>query len=254
VKPGIVVYLIDINRRFYQNFAVSFSATRRRLQPGVMHILNSLPECGLLDIGCGNGELAVVLGRRGWRGNYLGLDFSDGLLAEAEAGLARLSERPLEASFAPFDLSNPGGLPNLAAPIQPIHTVTAFAVLHHLPSRELRLALLGQIRKTMEASGDPAPVFIHSEWQFLNSPRLAARCIPWEKAGINAADVEPGDYLLDWRRGGEGLRYVHAFNEAELDELAESSGFHIRETFYSDGDNGRLGLYQVWELPGHIPQ
>jgi len=33
-----------------------------------------------------------------------------------------------------------------------------------------------------------------------------------------------------------------------LDELADASGFHVADTFYSDGEGGRLGLYQIWEL------
>ncbi|HNT25279.1 MAG TPA: hypothetical protein PKM21_12980, partial [Anaerolineales bacterium] len=59
---------------------------------------------------------------------------------------------------------------------------------------------------------------------------------------------EPGDYLLDWRQGGRGLRYVHAFGPAELARLAEQTGFVSLESFYSDGEGGRLGLYQVWGL------
>lgn len=50
-----------------------------------------------------------------------------------------------------------------------------------------------------------------------------------------------------WRRGGDGLRHVHHFNEAELGELASASGFRAAETFYSDGEGGRLRLYQIWE-------
>jgi hypothetical protein len=32
-----------------------------------------------------------------------------------------------------------------------------------------------------------------------------------------------------------------------LDDLARASNFQIMETFYSDGQGGRLGLYQVWK-------
>ena len=59
--------------------------------------------------------------------------------------------------------------------------------------------------------------------------------------------VEAHDYLLDWRSGGKGLRYVHHFEERELAELAKASGFRIMDTFYSDGEKGNLGLYQVWK-------
>ncbi len=99
-----------------------------------------------------------------------------------------------------------------------------------------------QVRSLLSPQGR----FIHSEWQFLNSPRLKARIQPWEAIGLSESDVDPGDYLLDWRQGGVGLRYVHHFSEAELAELAESTGFSITQSFLSDGENSRLGLYQVW--------
>jgi hypothetical protein len=76
---------------------------------------------------------------------------------------------------------------------------------------------------------------------------LRERIQSWELIGLSPGDVEPGDYLLDWRSGGTGLRYVHHFNEEELSRLAQESGFDVIETFYSDGEGGKLGLYQVWK-------
>jgi tRNA (uracil-5-)-methyltransferase TRM9 len=90
-------------------------------------------------------------------------------------------------------------------------------------------------------------LFIHSNWQFLNSEKLRARIQDWSKADLSAGDVDSNDYLLDWRSGGEGLRYVHHFDQSELEELATSSNFRVVDTFYSDGEGGRLGLYQVWK-------
>ena len=65
--------------------------------------------------------------------------------------------------------------------------------------------------------------------------------------GLDAADVDEGDYLLDWRSGGTGCRYAHQYSEAQLADLARQSGFKVVESFYSDGATGNLGLYQVWE-------
>jgi len=64
---------------------------------------------------------------------------------------------------------------------------------------------------------------------------------------LNDDDVDVGDYLLDWRQGGQGFRYVHHFSEAELQTLANETGFSVWHSFYSDGQGGKLGLYQVWE-------
>jgi hypothetical protein len=89
--------------------------------------------------------------------------------------------------------------------------------------------------------------FILSNWQFLNSPRLRRRVQEWSAAGLTELDVDQNDYLLDWRSGGTGLRYVHHFSENELAVLAESTGFENIETFYSDGKEGNLAVYQVWK-------
>ncbi|MDD5371120.1 MAG: class I SAM-dependent methyltransferase [Anaerolineaceae bacterium] len=249
MQPNIVQHLLDINHLFYQNFAGPFARTRRRLQPGVRQVMQRLPlEANLVDLGCGNGELAVHLAERGQRGVYLGLDFSRGLLDEAENAFQASRRGALQAIFQEANLAEPEALPEKTRPAQPVTAVLAFAVLHHIPSQALRLRLLIQVRTLLEASPSPEPVFIHSVWQFLNSSKLAARCLPWERAGLTEEQVERGDHLLDWRHAGYGLRYAHHFSKDELQDLAQASGFRVIETFLSDGEGGKLGLYQTWEL------
>ena len=80
--------LLDLNRKFYQTFALQFSATRQRLQPGVMHVLDQISSLeNVLDLGCGNGELGKELLRRGHQGYYIGLDSSVEFLKIAQENL-----------------------------------------------------------------------------------------------------------------------------------------------------------------------
>ena len=222
----------------FRRFGDSFSATRHRIQPGVRRVLDTLKgDESLLDLGCGNGELARELAKRGHRGSYLGVDFSLPLLREAESQPEGFSPKFMQADLTKLSVSS----------FQSLGTdhwslITAFAVLHHIPSTELRLNLLQTVRQLLLPDG----VFIHSNWQFLNSEKLKARIQPWEEVSVSPSDVDAGDYLLDWRSGGEGLRYVHHFTESELNELARTTGFQVAETFSSDGETGNLGLYQVW--------
>ena len=214
---------------------LQFSATRQRLQPGVLRILEGIsPEDDLLDLGCGNGELAHELARCGHAGSYTGLDFSPALLEQASAN------QPPNFRFVQADLSSPDW--DAAVTGNLYDAVLLFAVLHHIPGIELRQQVLCKVKALLAPNGR----FVHSEWQFLNSPRLVSRIQPWEAIGLSQSDVDPGDYLLDWRQGGQGLRYVHHFSEDELRGLAEAAGFEVKESFLSDGENGRLGLYQVW--------
>lgn len=237
VNATTVSRLLDLNRQFYQTFALQFSATRQRLQPGVLRVLEALdPTARVLDLGCGNGELARELAQREHRGAYVGLDFSTELLAEAKK---RIPEN-LEVIFLPVDLSAYDW--DAAISVAKFDAILAFAVLHHLPGTKLHQQVLKKVHANLSKDG----YLIHSEWQFLNSPRLRARIQSWEHVGLTTADVDPGDHLLDWRHGGYGLRYVHHFSEAELETLAMKTGFTIVETFLSDGEGGILGLYQTW--------
>jgi tRNA (uracil-5-)-methyltransferase TRM9 len=264
--------LLKINRDFYDQFGDSFSVTRQRIQPGVRRVLELLNgDEAILDLGCGNGELARVLARRNHRGSYLGLDFSLPLLKNAESQPQAFPVKFLQADLtsdwdhviafpslqgvlcatkqSPHELeiasSHPMDAPRTASPLGNdgfFDLVFCFAALHHIPSFELRLNIIQKVRALLKPEGR----FILSNWQFLNSDKLKARIQPWEAAAISSSEVDAGDYLLDWRSGGTGLRYAHHFTEGELSQLAQASGFRLVQSFYSDGNNNKLGLYQIW--------
>jgi tRNA (uracil-5-)-methyltransferase TRM9 len=238
-------HILKINRDFYDQFGDSFSATRQRIQPGVQRVLEQLNgDEDILDLGCGNGGLARVLARRNHHGSYLGLDFSLPLLKNA-----RFQPEVFPIKFLQADLTSdwdsilhPERSEAKSKGRDMYDIVFCFAVLHHIPEFELRVKILKKVRALLKFEGR----FIHSNWQFLNSEKLKARIQPWEAATISSSEVDAGDHLLEWRSGGSGLRYVHHFTEEELSQLAQVSGFRIVESFYSDGKNSKLGLYQVW--------
>lgn len=246
--------LLALNRDFYERLGPSFSATRRRLQPGVKRILDGLQgDESILDLGCGNGELARALAQRGHRGPYLGLDFSLALLREAaalpdRAARSRRADRRSRVE-APSKRFSPRFLQtditsNDWSPITDHWSlITAFAVLHHIPGEELRVKLLKKVHGLLAEDGR----FVLSNWQFLNSPRLRSRLQPWRAVGLSDADVDPGDHLLDWRAGGGGLRYVHHFSAGELTGLAGQAGLRVSDSFLSDGEGGKLSLYQIFK-------
>jgi tRNA (uracil-5-)-methyltransferase TRM9 len=237
MDPRIAEQLIELNRAFYDRFGASFSATRQRLQPGVMKVLGQIKaEDSLLDLGCGNGHFLRELRQRGHRAALLGVDFSLPLLREAESTLgvdfweADLTRMSVDG----YQWQTESGK---------WAVVTMFAVLHHIPSVELRLNILRTVKSLLKPGG----VFYLSNWQFLNSEKLKGRIQPWSRIGLSESDVDEGDHLLDWRGGeGEGLRYAHQFSAGELLGLAEQVQMKVEAGFLSDGENSRLGLYQTW--------
>jgi SAM-dependent methyltransferase len=243
----IIKKLIDLNYQFYQTFSASFSRTRFSVQPGVKKIVADYilkPELNnkdsILDIGCGNGELARYLGATPYEGKFLGIDNS---LALLDFSGNNSSTSRFSSSFLVKDITTPDWSDHLSG--IPFSMIVSFAVIHHIPGIELRNNVFQSIRRLIKNDG----LFIHSQWQFMNSIKLANRVIPWEMIGFSASQMDPGDHLLDWlaEEGKTGYRYVHLFTEDELSRYATANGFSVVDSFYSDGKEGNLALYQIWQ-------
>ena len=236
MNSAIAERLLELNREFYNRFGKQFSATRQRLQPGVKKILDLLQEdVSVLDLGCGNGHFLRELIQRSHKAPLLGADFSLPLLRDAQSAPG--------VEFREIDLSQLSVFSGQLTVENGWEVITMFATLHHIPSAEMRLNILKTVCKLLKDDGE----FILSNWQFLNSKKLKSRIQSWDKVGITESDLDEGDYLLDWRSGGEGLRYAHQFSAGELSGLAEQAEMRVIDSFLSDGEGGNLGLYQVWK-------
>lgn len=242
MEPSIQNKLLEINRAFYNHFDGSFSATRGHVQPGVNKLLKQFdPNITVLDVGCGNGTLARALKSKGFSGSYLGVDMSAGLLEKAKTLSGASSNSHFD--FCQFDFADPQWHAQL--PPKAYHWVAAFAVLHHLPGKDLRLQIARDFRELVSPDGRVTV----SVWQWQNSLRLRKRVLPWFTVGLIQQQLDEGDVLLDWRAGKTiGLRYVHTFSEESLTKLANEAGFKVIDNFYSDGKSGDLALYQVWKV------
>ena len=225
-------YLNDLNRRFYETVAIDFDATRQQAWAGWERLLPYLhAPLSILDIGCGNGRFGAFLAERIGKDRlrYVGLDSSAALLERASAALAgvdsRLEQRdildlPPDAALGQFGL------------------VAFFGVLHHIPGADRRLALL----RALAGRVAPGGWLVWTEWRFLENPRLVERIVPWSEG----AQVEAGDYLLDWRKGRQAeldpaLRYCHAVDDAEHRRLVAATGLDVVAEYRADAAN----LYTV---------
>jgi SAM-dependent methyltransferase len=233
----IVERLLALNRAFYAAFARPFAASRSATDPALTCILPYIPQrARVLDVGCGNGRLALLLDRERSGATYVGVDAVPELIAVARAQAARLAT--ITAEFHVADVTRPGWSEGIPATFD---CALALAVLHHVPGFDLRARALRDVGSLLARGG----CLLISTWQFLESARLRRKIVDWVEVGIPRETLEPGDYLLDWRRGGRGLRYCHLVDEAEIERLAAASGLRLRETFRAGGREGNLSLFAV---------
>ncbi len=239
--------LLKINRQFYRDFAPVFAASRPVGDVALACILPYIPPAArVLDVGCGNGRLAHLLESERPGAYYVGVDAIEELIALARSAARELSA--VTAAYQVLDVAQPGWSMALAgspsAPSEPgFDVVAALAVLHHIPGFERRVGLLSEMARLLCPGGR----VIVSTWQFLAAARLQRKVVPWSEVGMSEERLEPGDYLLDWRRGGRVLRYCHLVDEAELFALAKAAGLSLRETFHAGGQEGNLSLFGVLE-------
>lgn len=237
MQPETVTLLTDLNRRFYNRFAETFSASRGATEPGLERALAQVQTGDrVLDLGCGQGRIALQLPPGV---AYVGVDYAVDMLAvarrEAEAA-------GVDAVFVTAGLLDSAWEAKIPAPFE---WVVLRAVLHHIPGYENRAAILRRAAGVLAPGGR----IILANWQFLQIERLRRRLLPWATIGLSAEDVEPGDYLLDWRREGHGHRYVHLVDEAETLRLAEDAGLDVAQLYRADGHTNDLTLYAILSRP-----
>ncbi|MBI4789007.1 MAG: class I SAM-dependent methyltransferase [Chloroflexi bacterium] len=235
MNPQLVKQLVALNQAFYSRFANEFSETRSSAQMRLNRIVKYVSDgAAVLEVGCGNGRLAERLDRDARPLTYVGVDAAREMVEIANARRAHLHF--VRAEFRVADITEPGWNRDLGH--APFDIVIALAVLHHIPSVELRQAVLRDIYAVLKPGG----TFVMTNWQFMNNDRMRKKIEEWGTLGIDERELETGDALLRWKRGGTAYRYCHWLSRSEVEELAAQSGFQVVRQFFADAD---LNLYSV---------
>ncbi len=230
MNDEIVRALVGLNARFYDQLAEPFSASRAAPQPGYVQLLEHLPQAGaldVLDVGCGNGRFGRFLLKQNIAIRYTGVDFSRRLIATGD----------LAGEYYQRDLS----LPDSLAGLGDYDLIVCLSTLQHIPGRANRERLMREMRDHLRPDGR----LILANWQFLDSPRQRRKLRPWTDVQLDESELEAGDYLLSWERGGSGLRYVALIDEEATQTMADAVHFRIVYQYYSDGREGNQNLYTI---------
>ena len=130
---------------------------------------------------------------------------------------------------------------------RPFSLVVAFGLLHHIPGRQLRQALMAELARRVDYQG----ILAISIWQFARFERFRKKMISWEdfeqRTGIavDPAELETGDSILTWGSDPPAYRYCHFMSSEEASELVDSLPLDRVETFSADGATGNLNQYYL---------
>jgi len=209
MNPDYAKYLLEKTRQDYNLIAEDFSRTRIQVWEELKFLEKYAQENEkILDLGCGSGRLYELFKEKTI--DYYGVDFSNKLIEIAKNRYPQFKFQVADALNLPF-------------PNNFFDKVFSIAVLHHIPSEELRLQFLKGIRKVLRPEGK----LILTVWDL----RILKRSILFFKYGVlkilGKSKLDFGDVFIPW--GKEILRYLHIFSKNELKKLAGMAGFSVKE-------------------------
>ncbi len=209
--------IIRENKSVYNTIASEFSSTRQYLWNDLKPLVRFLPTEGtLLDIGCGNGRLYQMV--QNSQVKYIGVDQSDKLIDIAKKQFP-------EGRFIVQEMSR------MSLPAKTADIIFSIAAFHHLPSHQLRIQGLKEMKRLLKPGGR----VIMLNWNLYSD---YARDKGWKVD-------EQGGFWVPWKDASGavvGSRYYHGFLLEELHEVADEAGFKIEEQYYTkDGEVSSMG-------------
>ncbi len=198
MKPKDVLNKVKCD---YTAIAKEFDATRNKPWPEFTHFLKYMKKSrsgdriNLLDIGCGNGRLYDFLKNEPI--NYIGIDNNKKFLKIATNRYPKTKFKYADVTKLPFSAKS-------------FDSIWCIAVLHHLPTKTLRLSACEEMKRTLKKSGS----LMITVWNL------------WQAKYKKYINKKTHDSLIPWGQDKKVKRYYHAFTKAELKQLLKKSGFN----------------------------
>lgn len=220
-------YLLNKTREDYNLIAEDFSRTRFLIWPEIKSLLDRYFFAGdrVLDLGCGNGRFLKYFGEK--MTDYYGVDVSVNLIKIAKKIYPQAKFTVADALNLPFSDDY-------------FDKVASIAVLHHMPSKELRIKFLKEAGRVLRPGG----IMFLTVWSFREFKEffLLFKSIIWKT--LRMSKLDKGDFLEPWANKTE--RYYHYFTKNELAGLAKKSGLALKEIGLIRNEKGnRRNTYLV---------
>ena len=198
-------------KEFYNKASESFSSTRQRIWPEFEVLIKKLlkDKEKVLDFGCGNGRFSEIFKKT----QYIGVDISSKLIDMAQKKYPRKKFLVIDGLNLPFKDNF-------------FDLVIAIAVFHHIPSKELRIKVLKEIKRVLKNNG----ILFLSVWYLLDKPHIWKLILKLAFKKIFKKDkTDFFDVYLPWQN--KYLRYFHLFSKRSLKKEIQKSGFSIEKIF-----------------------
>jgi len=219
-------YLLEKTRQDYNLIAEDFSRTRWNIW-AEFNIFKEYVKDGdkILDVGCGNGRLLELFKDKDI--NYTGVDASEKLV-----DLAR--KKYPDNNFMVADNLN------LPFPDDNFDKVFSVAVLHTIPSEELRKKAISELKRVLKPGG----LLIATVWDMWRKDTFPKLLKYSFLKLIGKSKLDFGDAFVPWADKAE--RYYHFFTKKELQSLAEESGLSIIKKGIAKNETGkRSNIYLI---------
>lgn len=228
---GYAKYLLKKTREDYNLIAQDFARVRKEVWEEMKFLFEDylIPGERVLDLGCGNGRWFRLFQEK--KVNYIGVDSSEKLIEIAKKKYPEAKFQVADALHLPF-------------PNNFFDKIYSIAVLHHIPSEELRLGFLKEIRRVLKPEG----LLILTVWKLQQRKEtfLLLKYTILKLIGKSKLDFK--DILEPW--GKKIKRYYHYFSKKELVNLVKREEFEIREIGLIKNKRGnRQNIYLVAKKP-----
>lgn len=224
--------LIKKTKEDYSKIAQDFSRTRTFIWPEFFDWKDLVKDGdNVLDFGCGNGRLVEIL--RDKSVNYTGVDLVEELITIAKNKYKNYNFKLInEKIFQENKII-------LTFPDRFFNIIFCVATFHHIPSKNLRLALLKEFYRVLK----PNSRLILSIWN-LKKLSFFKYLIKFTILKIfGKMNIDFGDVFIPYQTTDKKIkveRYLHFFTKRGLKKLVKLSGFKIEKIYYSKNKNNLI--------------